>query len=81
MSQPRQKWNVVRRNVAVDDVVLLVDKDMPRNRWTKGRVVEVFPGEDGLVRHVGVRTCRSEAILKRPITKLVVLLKAEEQID
>ena len=26
MSQPRQKWNVVRRNVAVDDVVLLVDK-------------------------------------------------------
>ena len=81
VSQPRQKWNVVRRNVAVNDVVLLVDNDTPRNRWTKGRVVEVFPGEDGLVRHVGVRTCRSEAILKRPITKLVVLLKAEEQLD
>lgn len=37
-----------------------------------GRVVEVFLGEDGLVRHASVKT-GTNTVLKRPITKLVVI--------
>ena len=72
VSQVRPKWDTPRRNVSVNDIVLVLDKDLPRNRWSKGRVVEVFPGDDGLVRHVDVKT-GPNTILKRPITKLVVI--------
>ena len=59
------------RNFAVDDVVLVVDNSLPRNRWKVGRVVEAFPGHDGLVRKVRVRT--PQGILLRPITKVCLL--------
>ena len=77
VSQVRQKWNVPRRNVAVNDIVLVLEKDLPRNRWSKGRVLEVFPSDDGLVRHVNVKT-GPNTILKRPIHKLVVIAPADE---
>ena len=76
VSQVRQKWNTPHRNISVNDIVLVLDKDLPRNRWSKGRVVEVFPVEDGLVRHVDVKTS-AKTILKRPITKLVLLAPAD----
>ena len=79
VTQSRQKWNSVRRNVAVGDIVLVVEKDLPRNRWTKGRVVKVFPGDDSLVRHVDVKMAGSRSILKRPITKLIILIRADDQ--
>ena len=80
VSQIRQKWNTVRRNVAVNDIVLVLEKDLPRNRWSKGRIVEVFPGEDGLVRHASVKT-GPNTVLKRPITKLVVIAAADASED
>ena len=79
VSQVRNKWDTPRRNVAVNDIVLVLDKDLPRNRWAKGRVVEVFPSEDGLVRQVNVKT-GVNTVLKRPITKLVVLVPADEAV-
>ena len=78
VSNVRQKWNTIHRNVAVGDIVLVLDKDLPRNRWSKGRVVEVFPGEDGLVRHVDVKT-GPKTVLQRPITKLVVIAPASTE--
>ena len=77
-SQPRQKWNSARRNVAVGDIVLVVDKELPRNRWLKGRVAKVFPGDNDLVKHVDVKIAGSGSTLKRPITKLVVLIRADD---
>ena len=76
--QSRQKWHSIRRNVAVGDIVLLVEKDLPRNRWSKGRVTKVFPGEDGLVRQVDVKIAGTGTILRRPISKLVNLIQADE---
>ena len=78
IAQTRQKWNVVRRNVAVGDIVLVVEKDLPRNSWSKGRVVKVFPGKDGLVRHVDVKIAGSGTVLKRPIAKLINLIRADD---
>ena len=52
--QERQKWDTARPNLQVGDVVLLVDDDVKRNMWPMGRIVEVFPGDDGLVRKVNL---------------------------
>ena len=81
----------------MNDLVLVMDKGYPRGRWPLGRVVEVFPGKDGLVREVHVKTSaavvtrakrqrRGEikattTILKRPTTKLCRLELEEKDID
>ncbi|XP_043206518.1 uncharacterized protein LOC122393826 isoform X1 [Amphibalanus amphitrite] len=73
--QIRQKWNKVQRNLQVDDVVLVADMNSPRCHWPLGRVTEVFPDRKGFVRSVIVRTTTST--LKRPISKLVLVLESE----
>ncbi|CAG7820678.1 unnamed protein product, partial [Allacma fusca] len=42
----REKWNREERPLKVSDVVILTDDAMPRNSWTKGIVVAVFPGKE-----------------------------------
>ena len=73
--QERQKWDTARPNLGVGDIVLLVDDDVKRNMWPMGRIVEVFPGDDGLVRKVNVRTATSTVPLSRSVVKVVLLLK------
>ena len=53
----RQKWHVPARNVAVGDLVWVADQNALRGRFQLGRVVEVFPDGQGVVRDVRVRTC------------------------
>lgn len=67
----RSKWTDKRRNLAVDDVVLMVDQNNPKGRWPLGRVEEVFPGTDGNVRVVKVKS--KDRVYIRPITKLCPL--------
>lgn len=61
----------VYRNLSVDDVVLVVDPDLPRGVWPMGRVTKVYPGKDGVVRVADVAT--KGGTLKRPTRKLAVL--------
>ena len=67
----RNKWVEEKRNIAPDDVVLVVDPNNPRGHWPLGRIQEVFPGPDGKVRVVRVRTGGKDYV--RPITKLCPL--------
>ena len=46
----RKKWQSVRRNVKVGEIVLVISADVPRGQWPLGRVVEVVEGEDGIVK-------------------------------
>ena len=73
--QERQKWDTVHPNLDVGDVVLLVDDDVKRNKWPMGRITETFPGDDGLVRKVNVKTSGSDVPLSRSIAKVVLLMK------
>ena len=72
---PRKKWNTERRNVRVDDIVMVADPNAVRGKWTIGRVMSVYPGSDGKIRNVKVKTSTSE--YQRPITKIVVIYPAE----
>lgn len=67
----RTKWTVPESNIKINDLVIIKDADMPPGQWKRGRIIEVFPGQDGLIRSVKIRTMESE--YERPITKVVVL--------
>ena len=75
--QNRQKWTGEQRNLQVGDVVMLKEEGHARGRWPMGRVVEVHPSDDGLVRSVTLRV--RGVNLKRPVHKTVLLVEAEEK--
>lgn len=78
--QERTKWNKVKRNLKVDDVVLVKDENAPRNVWPMGVVTfSVHSDSKGLVRSVVLRTHTTE--LHRPVNKLILMLTAEERMD
>ena len=77
--QERAKWNKVKRNLKVDDVVLVRDENAPRNVWPMGVVTRGEPVSTGLVRSVVLRTYTTE--LKRPFNKLILMLTEEERMD
>ena len=76
---PRKQWRAEKRNVRVDDFVIVQTSSAIRGTWNVGRVVSVYPGEDGKVRNVKVRTRTGE--YQRPITKIAVIYPAEGYED
>lgn len=86
--QPRQKWQKNRRNLKVNDIVLLQDDHATRNEWKLARITEVYPGSDDRVRKVRllvsdttfderVKSTAKIVFLERPVHKLVMLLEAD----
>ena len=54
--QQRSKWNEEKRNLQVNDTVLLKDESSPRNEWHLCRIQEVEQSNDGLARSVKLKT-------------------------
>ncbi|KAK3742214.1 hypothetical protein QZH41_000663 [Actinostola sp. cb2023] len=52
--QQRQKWTYSRRNLRVDDIVIVKDDNAARNCWQLARVSATYPSLDGLLRKVQV---------------------------
>ncbi len=67
----RKKWFGPVHNLKKDDVVIIVDPNARRSEWPLGRITEVFPGKDGLVRVVRVKTKDGEYL--RPVHRLCSL--------
>lgn len=74
--QQRYKWSVEQQNVKINDLVLLIDRNHPSITWTIGKIEETFPGKDGKVRVVSVRT--KFGTFKRGITEICALPKSTE---
>ena len=74
----RQIWKKGIRNFAVDDIVLLKD-DCRRNQWPMARIVAIDADAKNDVRSVTLRLAHKKGgpsqILRRPITKLVLLVE------
>ena len=70
--QVRSKWFKSRDNLAVGDVVLVIDPNVSRSKWNLAVVDDAYAGPDGLVRSVRIRT--AFGIYDRPISKLSLLL-------
>ena len=67
----RRQWQKEQRNLSVGDVVVVVSPDAPRGDWPLGRVLEVFPGRDGLMRVAKVLVGKKTMV--RPVTRLCYL--------
>ena len=74
--QERQKWLKPRRNLKINDLVLMADKKSPRGQWPMAIVEEVFPDEKGNVREATVRT--RHTTFKRNVQQLCLLEGVEE---
>ena len=78
--QVRQIWKKRIRNFAVGDIVLLRD-DFHRNQWPMARIIGIDADAKNDVRSVTLRVTDKKGgpsqILKRQITKLVLLLENE----
>ena len=72
---PIKKWKAERRNVRVDDVLIVQDSNAVRGKWTIARVTNVYPGSDGRVRNVELRKATTQ--FQRPITKIAAIYQAE----
>lgn len=55
--------------VAIGDLVIIGDGELPRGSWPRGRVVALFPGRDGIARVADVAT--AAGTLRRPMKKLI----------
>lgn len=64
----RTKWFRMGRNPRIGELVFLVDDQLPRGQWQRGIITNVFPGIDGQVRVVDVKTNKNT--YRRPITKI-----------
>ena len=72
----RKKWKEKKLNLTKGDVVLLAEPNQRRGVWPLGRITDVHPGRDKLVRAVTVLTPSGE--YKRPISKICLLEEAED---
>ena len=75
----RSKWKQKQRDFRIGDVVLIGEPNVARGRWNLGKVTEVYPSKDGLVRVVQVKT--EDGLYTRPIHRLCLLEKAPETND
>ena len=87
--QSRQKWQRPRRNLQVDDIVLMREDNQSRNKWPLARVTKVYADDDNLVRKVQVTVAdrnlnnngqrvKPTTCLDIPVQKLVLLMPAEQ---
>ena len=71
--QKAGKWKTQKPNLKPGDVVVITDNTAFTNHWLMGLIFKVFPGKDGLVRTVDVKTATT--VLRRPIAKLALPIR------
>lgn len=67
------------RNASVGDLAVLKDETLPPLKWSMVRVVNIHPGDDGVVRAVTVRNSQRK-VCKRPSIKLALLPTEEDEV-
>ena len=63
------------RRFCVGDLVITSSNEIPRSHWPMGRIIEVYPGRDGVIRFVQLKTSNGE--LSRPGALLSLLEAAD----
>lgn len=71
MQIERTKWTQMNAEVAVGRVVLIKMDNLPPTHWPLGKIIAVFPGDDGHIRNVEVKM--GSSTYRRSIAKVAVL--------
>ncbi|XP_058828325.1 uncharacterized protein LOC131688178 [Topomyia yanbarensis] len=59
-------------------VVVIKDECLPPTQWPLGKIIQVHPNKDGIVRVVTLKTATSDSVV-RPVVKLALLPTPETQ--
>ena len=70
------RWKKAERNLQVGDIVGLRESGFSKQRIPMAKVIQVYPGVDGLVRVVKLYTGKEE--IKRAVQRLVLLLPVDD---
>ena len=73
LQQERKKWTNFSRNLKENDIVLMVDDNLPRNQWPLARIIDSYQGHDGATRKVELKVSDG-SVHDRPVHKLVLIL-------
>lgn len=76
--QTRPKWRKIEQNINLNDLVIIKDDRLPPNQWILGKIIELHPGNDDLVRVVSIKT--KNGTYKRCVSK-ICKLPSNEQIS
>ncbi|XP_043473410.1 uncharacterized protein LOC122505692 [Leptopilina heterotoma] len=68
----RSKWNKGSHEIKKDTLVILREDNLPPRQWSLGRIIETYPGSDGIIRVVKVKTTKGE--FNRNVRKISPLL-------
>ncbi|XP_047996432.1 uncharacterized protein LOC125234263 [Leguminivora glycinivorella] len=66
--QMRRKWTSPTDPPQLGDLVLIKEENLPPLKWKLGRIEDLLPGKDGVVRVVRLKT--STGSLTRPVVKI-----------
>ncbi|XP_008181389.1 uncharacterized protein LOC103308916 [Acyrthosiphon pisum] len=77
--QVRGRWLTSKREMSINDVVIIKEDCSPPTRWRLGRIIKVHPGGDGIIRVVTLRTATG-AEMQRPVGKLC-RLPLEQEVE
>jgi hypothetical protein len=67
----RSKWAKDQPNLKINDLVMMVDDNLPRGLWLLGRVQQIVTSDDGRVRSLKIKT--SQGTYSRPAAKVCLL--------
>lgn len=74
--QTRCKWTENKDSLITGTMVLIKDDNLPPLKWSIGRIINTYPGKDGISRVADIRT--ASGIVRRSFAKLCPLLNDEE---
>ncbi|RLU20285.1 hypothetical protein DMN91_006892 [Ooceraea biroi] len=69
--QVRRKWIKDGQKISVGSIVLLKERGLPCMQWALGKIDEVHPGPDGIIRTVTIKT--ATGIFKRAVKNVCPL--------
>ena len=69
--QQRKKWQKGATEVSIGQLAIIKDENQPPLKWKLGRITEVHPGTDGIVRAVMLRTITGN--FSRAVTRICIL--------
>jgi hypothetical protein len=73
----RTKWFDDNKPLNIGQLVLIMDNNLRRGEWQRGRVISVAPGSDGKIRAATVKTAKGTYL--RPVTKLAIIRCSENE--
>ena len=67
----RTKWFEKVTPLQIGDIVIIVDENLSRNCWPKGKIVDTVVAKDGQVRQASIQT--RSGVYQRPAAKIAKL--------